>query len=203
PTRALWPFATRRYLVSHDGSAAQLTRGKTMFWSMARMTVSGIALSVGLAACAGSAHATGEQQTGASLEEQAVRQARREQNAAMASGNVERIAEFWTDDVEMRRGLGFLVVGREAYRKLFVDTGFDSAVVYQREPETVTISTAWPLAYESGSWAGHLGGVKGPAVIGGSYAAQWVKRGARWLIRGEVYVALTCAGRGCAYAAAP
>jgi len=110
---------------------------------------------------------------------------------------------FWTDDVEIRRGLGALIVGRDAYRNLFINTGSDSAVVYQRETEIVTISSVWPLAYESGTWTGHLGGAKGPVVIGGSYAAQWVKRGGRWLIRGEVYVALMCAGRGCGYAAAP
>jgi ketosteroid isomerase-like protein len=137
-------------------------------------------------------------------DEQSVRAARAAQNEAIAAGDVDRIAEFWTDDVEIRRGLGVLVVGRAAYRQLFVRGATpDADVVYQRDPKTVSISTAWPLAFESGTWAGHMGGPTGPAVIGGSYSAQWVKRGGRWLIRGEVYVALMCAGQGCAFAAAP
>jgi ketosteroid isomerase-like protein len=159
---------------------------------------------LGLAACAHSASVKGAGQSVAAADEQAVRAARMAQNEAIRSGDVDRVAEFWTEDVEIRRGLGPLIVGRDAYRLLWVNTGDpDSALVYQREPATVTISSAWPLAYESGTWAGHLGGVGGPAVIGGNYAAQWVKREGHWLIRGEVFVALTCAGRGCAYAAAP
>jgi hypothetical protein len=37
----------------------------------------------------------------------------------------------------------------------------------------------------------------------GRYAAQWVKRQGRWLIRSEVFVALTCSGIGCSYTAVP
>jgi ketosteroid isomerase-like protein len=179
---------------------------KEMLPSFVRFSVAVrvLGLALALAACAASASPNGSRQIAVTPDEQAVRAARRAQNKAIASGDVEHVAEFWTDDVEIRRGLGPLIVGRDAYRQLWIITGDpDSALVYQRESVTVTISSAWPLAYESGTWAGHLGGVNGPAVIGGNYAAQWVKREGRWLIRGEVFVALTCAGRGCAYAAAP
>ena len=140
----------------------------------------------------------------ATSDESAIRDARAAQNRAIVAGDVARIAEFWTDDVEIRRGLGQLVVGRAEYSKLFADDrNRDSALVYQREPTAVDVSPKWPLAYESGTWAGHLKRVDGPAIIRGRYSAQWVKRGNRWLIRGEVYVALTCAGAGCAFSAAP
>lgn len=135
-------------------------------------------------------------------EEAAVRAARASQNRAIAAGDVDRVAEFWTDDVAIRRGLGAAVIGKAAYRQLFVATGNDSNVVYQRSPTRVEASGTWPLAYESGTWVGRLG-VDGPVVISGEYAAQWVKRAGRWLIRGEVFVALTCAGVGCSYAATP
>ena len=79
----------------------------------------------------------------------------------------------------------------------------DSSLVYQRDPESVEVSANFPLAFESGRWAGHLGGANGPVVIGGPYSAQWVKRDGRWLIRSEVFVAMTCAGVGCGYAAVP
>src|SRR6185436_14065190 len=99
------------------------------------------------------------------------------------------VAGFWTDDVEIRRGLGVLVLGRDAYKALFnPDSGAvarGEELIYQREPTSVIVSTPWPLAYEEGSWVGHQGRADGPAQIGGRYAAQWVKRNGRWLIRGE------------------
>ena len=61
----------------------------------------------------------------------------------------------------------------------------------------------WPLAFETGTWEGHLGTMAGPTVIGGRYSAQWVKRGEQWLIRSEVFVALSCSGVGCESAVVP
>jgi ketosteroid isomerase-like protein len=139
-------------------------------------------------------------------EARTIREARAAQNRAIADGDPARIGTFWTEDVEIRRGLGALVVGRDAYRQMFEADAAgnrDSVIVYQREPATVDVSTQWPLAYEAGAWVGHLGRLDGPIVIGGRYSAQWVKRDGRWLIRGEVFVALTCADIGCRYAAVP
>jgi ketosteroid isomerase-like protein len=151
-------------------------------------------------ACAGSA-------TNESGEAQAVRTARAAQNRAIAALDTAAVASFWTEDVEIRRGLCVLVTGREAYKKLFNPDSAAIArgeeLIYQREPERVEVSAHWPLAYEEGAWVGHLGRADGPPQISGRYAAQWVKRGGRWLIRGEVYVALNCSGAGCASAAAP
>ena len=117
------------------------------------------------------------------------------------------VASFWTEDVEIRGGHGGLVVGREASRNLFnTDSGAiarGEELIYQREPASVETSVQWPLAYEAGSWTGHFGRADGPILVGGRYAAQWVKRNGRWLIRGEVYVALTCAGAECASPAVP
>jgi hypothetical protein len=76
-------------------------------------------------------------------------------------------------------------------------------VIYQREAIAIEASPHWPLAFEEGTWTGHVGSAFGPTVIGGRYSAQWVKRGGRWLIRSEVFVALTCAGVGCEYPAVP
>jgi hypothetical protein len=52
----------------------------------------------------------------------------------------------------------------------------DTALVYQRRTSDVTVSNAWPLAFETGTWMARVGG-KGPALITGRYSAQWVKRG--------------------------
>jgi ketosteroid isomerase-like protein len=140
-------------------------------------------------------------------EADAVREARAAQNRAIARFDTAAVASFWTEDVAIRRGLGAPVAGREAYRQLFVRDSAAIArgdeLIYQREPSTIEVSDTWPLAYEEGTWTGHLRDAAGPAVIGGRYSAQWVKRDGRWLIRGEVYVALTCAGNGCASKAVP
>ena len=174
-----------------------------------------VALTAGITACAGATR-TDPAPAGTSSrmsvaaegpDARAVRAARAAQNRAIAALDTATIASFWTDDVEIRRGLGVLVTGREAYKRLFNPDAAAVArgeeLVYQREPASVIVSERWPLAYEEGTWAGHRGGKDGPAVIGGRYAAQWVRRGERWLIRGEVYVALTCSAAGCASAAAP
>ena len=138
-------------------------------------------------------------------EADAVRAARAAQNRAIAALDTAAIARFWTEDVEIRRGLGAPVVGREEYKRLFnPDSGAvarGEELIYQRTPVSVVASEQWPLAYEEGTWTGHLGRADGPGLIAGRYAAQWVKRGGQWLIHGEVYVALTCSGAGCASAA--
>ena len=131
----------------------------------------------------------------------AIRDARATQTAALAREDVEAVAAFWTADVTIRRALGHAIDGALAARKAFERApSAPNHLVYRRVSTRVDVSTAWPLAFEEGDWAGHLGGAAGPAIIGGRYAAQWVKRDGRWLIRSEVFVALHCteAGRGLA-----
>ncbi len=137
-------------------------------------------------------------------DQQAIREARAAQNAAIASSNLDRAATFWTDDVTVRRALGQALSGREAARKALDPPPAPAArLIYQRLTKDVEVSAQWPLAFETGTWEGHLGTLAGAVVIGGRYSAQWVKRGDRWLIRSEVFVALTCSGVGCEAAAVP
>lgn len=134
----------------------------------------------------------------------AVREARAAQNRAIAAWDAATVASYWTEDVTVRRALGQPLAGREAARAIFELKGpRDSAIVYQRLPSAVEISTNWPLAFETGEWSGHLGSVTAPVIIGGRYSAQWVKREGRWLIRSEVFVPLSCAGTGCSAKAVP
>jgi len=134
----------------------------------------------------------------------AIRAARVAQNAAIARDDLDRVAAFWTDDVTVRRALGQSLTGRAAARQaLEPPTAPAARLVYQRQTEDVTVSEKWPLAFETGRWEGRAGDAAGPMLIGGRFSAQWVKRGGRWLIRSEVFVALTCAGAGCESAAVP
>ena len=140
----------------------------------------------------------------APADQAAVRTARSAQNEAIASGDLDRVASFWTEDVTVRRALGQPLSGRDAARKALEPPATGAAqLVYQRLTKDVEVSAKWPLAFESGAWEGHQGTARGPVVIGGRYSAQWVKRGDRWLIRSEVFVALTCSGAGCDAAAVP
>jgi ketosteroid isomerase-like protein len=140
----------------------------------------------------------------APADEAAVRAARKAQNEAIASGDLDRVASFWTDDVTVRRALGQPMSGRAAARKALEPPAAPAShLIYQRLTKDVEVSAKWPLAFESGAWEGHQSTLRGPVVIGGRYSAQWVKRGDRWLIRSEVFVALTCAGAGCDAAAVP
>jgi len=129
-----------------------------------------------------------------SREAAAVRAARTAQNTAIAAHDIDRAASFWTDDVVIRSGLGRVIQGRDVYRATL---GADTATVYNREPDRVDVSDneRWPLAFESGTWTGKSR--RGQPLIRGRYAAQWIKRDGRWLIRSEVFVALSCSGAGC------
>ncbi len=142
----------------------------------------------------------------------AIRAARSAQNDAIAAGDLNAITSFWTDDITVRRALGSPVAGRAAARAAFEPpTGVAASgvaasgprIVYRRLPNEVEVSAQWPLAFETGVWEGREGTHDGPVIIGGKFSAQWVKRDGRWLIRSEVFVALTCAGAGCSLLAVP
>lgn len=120
---------------------------------------------------------------------ESIRQARIDQNRAMALGDAEQAATFWTDDITLRRGLGDSIIGKDAYRNLINPAPNEHSLVYVREPDLIEISSQWPLAYESGVWTAMR---ESSPVISGRYSAQWVKRNGTWLIRSEVFVALTC-----------
>lgn len=140
----------------------------------------------------------------ASPDESAIRAARIAQTKALADNDLDRVASFWTSDVSIRRALGQPLSGIEAARKVLEPTGSGApTVIYQRESTDIEVSPNWPLAYEQGRWSGRLGSVSAPVIIAGRYSAQWVKRNGQWLIRSEVFVALTCADAGCKYPAAP
>ena len=131
----------------------------------------------------------------------AIRAARYAQNEAIAVGDLDGIAAFWTEDVIIRPSLGPPIRGRAAYREAF---GSDSAgTVFVRRPTLIEVSPHWPLAFESGVWSKHLAGVASPPVITGRYSAQWIKRDGRWRIRAEVFVPIDCDGPGCGTPLAP
>lgn len=130
-----------------------------------------------------------------------MRAARAAQNAAIIARDFDRVASYWTDSVTLTAGLGTELRGRVAYRRAFEQ---DAAITYERTPKEVEVSANWPLAWERGSWTGRgSGGGNAVPRISGSYAAQWIKVGGRWLIRSELFVATSCQGVACRWPAAP
>jgi uncharacterized protein (TIGR02246 family) len=157
------------------------------------MTISSRLAVIG--AVAAGAFALARTTSQSSREAAAVRAVRAAQNSAIAQHDIDRAASFWTDDVVIRSALGRVIQGRANYRSVM---SADSVTVYRRDPERVDVSgnDRWPLAFESGTWTGR-GARDGRPLLRGRYAAQWVKRDGRWLIRAEVFVALGCSGTGC------
>jgi len=127
-----------------------------------------------------------------------IRAARLAQNQAIRGRYFDSAAAFWLPNVVVSAGLGLAFQGREVYQRAFV---LDSAITYNREPDSITVSPNWPLAWEQGRWTGrpHAGG---EPVISGQYSAMWMKVGNRWLIRSELFVATNCAQLACAWPAA-
>jgi ketosteroid isomerase-like protein len=124
-----------------------------------------------------------------------VRAARLAQNAALAIRALDSAATFWTTDVVIVSSRGRVMRGKDTYRQAFAG---DSVMVYVRTPGRIEAASPWPLVWEEGVWSGRLG-ANGPEVIGGRYAAQWHRVAGRWLIRSEVFVALSCSGEPCSW----
>lgn len=164
---------------------------------ISRITVAGIAL------LALAAHG---QAAASSTDEAKIKESRRLQTMALAKGDLDTVVKYWDPAITIRRALGHPVDGAQAARKLLEPSATQNpatAIVFQREATSVTVSSNWPLAYEEGKWSGHVGTADSKPIMTGKYAAQWVKRDGVWLIRSEVFVAIDCADAGCKATALP
>lgn len=142
----------------------------------------------------------------ASSDEAKIKESRRLQTIALATGDLDTVVKYWDPAITIRRALGQPVDGAQDARKLLEPSATQNpatAIVFQREATSVTVSSNWPLAYEEGKWSGHVGNANSKPILSGKYAAQWVKRDGVWLIRSEVFVAIDCADVGCKAAALP
>lgn len=147
---------------------------------------------IAVLACSNPPHA----QSTLAARENAIREARLAQNTAIAARDADSVATFWTDDVSVTAGLGFVLRGREAYKTAF---GHDAPMLYSRVPEKIVVSNKWPLAWEEGVWTGTATAPQSDQNLGGRYAAQWVNENGRWRIRSELFVALNCRGAPCEF----
>lgn len=134
----------------------------------------------------------------ASDESQVIRSLRAASNAAIAAHDAGAVASFFDEDYVITISTGAIERSRQAAAESFA-AHFDEFpdVVYVRTPVEITVSEAYPLAFESGNWIGSRTDANGLLENGGKYTAAWRKEGGAWKIYSELFVGLYCRGEDC------
>ena len=128
-------------------------------------------------------------------DEQMIRAARGQSNAAIAKHDLDGIAAAWMDDVHVVSSTSAQAAGKNANRqRMAAQFKNRPDTIYIRKPLTIEVYAPWDVASERGEWTGKWSEPDGPLEIGGSYQAQWRKIDGRWLILGELFVPTRCNG---------
>ncbi len=134
--------------------------------------------------------------TTASRDESQIRENRNASNVAIAAHDTSAIATYWLNDVFVLTSRNVQNIGREKNAVAFSDefkTRQD--LIYIRTPDRVEVSSPGTMASETGDWIGRWKDGDEEVRITGTYDAKWIKTDGRWLIRAEIYTALTCEGK--------
>lgn len=128
----------------------------------------------------------------------AIKAIREESNLAIARHDVETVVSSLDEDYVITISTGDILYGREPQAATWADHFAEFRdVVYVRTPTEVTISDAYPLAIENGTWEGSRTTPNGKLNNSGSYTASWRKVDGAWKIRSELFVGLACEGADC------
>ena len=115
-----------------------------------------------------------------------IKQARAENNAAIAKHDTAGIARHLLSNFVQVRGNSGQTIGKDlvlqSWQELFNAT---PEISYIRTPSEIIISTNDTLAWETGSWKAIKSYSKG-----GKYTAQWKRSEGIWKIRAELFVSL-------------
>ncbi|MEA2415626.1 MAG: hypothetical protein QOI58_2283 [Thermoanaerobaculia bacterium] len=137
-------------------------------------------------------------------DETIIRDSRAASNAALAAHNGAAFAQVLKDDATVVAASGKVTQGRAAIQQ-GIESRWNSQpdLVFVRTPTSIEISRSDPAASERGTWTGHTTTPAGTADSRGDYLAVWRKTTTSaglpsWTIASEVFVALDCAGAGCA-----
>ncbi|HSV12376.1 MAG TPA: nuclear transport factor 2 family protein [Hanamia sp.] len=107
-------------------------------------------------------------------------------NDAIATHDVDGIAKYWLDDFVQIIGRGVYQTGKDSivasWKTLFKNS---AKVSYVRNPNEIVVSDNDTLAWERGKWIGIHSYSKG-----GNYAAMWIKRNGKWMLKAELFVSL-------------
>ena len=123
---------------------------------------------------------------------------RMKSNDAIARHDVDALQSYLDDDFVITISTGAIERSREEHGKSFA-AHFEEYpdVVYVRTPSEITLSEAYPLAIEPGTWVGSRTTENGKLENGGQYTAAWRKTDGVWRIYSELFVGLYCSGVDC------
>jgi ketosteroid isomerase-like protein len=134
----------------------------------------------------------------ASEDADSIRSLRAESNQAIAVHDVNALIHLLDDEYVIAASSGDILQGRDENAESWTGHFADFPdVVYIRTPLEVTVSEAYPLAIENGTWVGSMTAANGKLEKGGRYTAGWRKVAGVWKIRSELFVALYCHGIDC------
>jgi ketosteroid isomerase-like protein len=128
----------------------------------------------------------------------AIQAARMKSNDAIARHDVDTLQSVLDEDFVITISSGAIERSRDAHGRSFA-SHFEQYpdVVYVRTPTEITLSKAYPLAIEHGTWVGSRTGENGKLENGGQYTAAWRKTDGEWRIYSELFVGLYCNGADC------
>jgi ketosteroid isomerase-like protein len=128
-------------------------------------------------------------------DEQMIRAARDQSNAAIAKHDLDGIAAVWMDDVHVVSSTSAQAAGKNANReRMAAQFKNRPDTIYVRKAVTIEVYPQWSVASERGEWTGQWSEPDGALEIGGTYQAQWRKINGRWLIQAELFVPTHCTG---------
>lgn len=124
--------------------------------------------------------------------ENLIRSARLASNQAIQARDLDALTQFWEPEIQVTTSSGSHLSGSEAYRAAFQKQFVKFAdISYVRTPTTIKIDQEGSKAAESGQWTGKYKDADGVKEVKGTYMAMWRWNGLVWLIRSELYVALS------------
>ena len=127
-----------------------------------------------------------------------IRALRMQSNEAIARHDVQALRSFLNEDYVITISTGAIERSRDEHSSSFAQHFAEFPdVVYVRKPSAITISDAYPLAIEQGTWVGTRTAESGKLESGGQYTAAWKKTDGSWKIYSELFVALYCHGVDC------
>ena len=128
-------------------------------------------------------------------DELAIRSLRAASNQAIQDRNLTAFGETMLPDMEVTRGSGTHVSGRDSILASVAVQFKDSAFLgYVREIDRIQVSATAPLAAEHGHWTGRFRRPDGVQTITGTYLAMWRNTESGWKLRSELFVSLACTG---------
>ena len=131
----------------------------------------------------------------APADDQLIRAARNQSNAAIAKHDLAGIAATWMEDVHVVSSTSAQTAGKNSNReRMAAQFKNRPDTIYVRKPITIEVYAPWNVASERGEWTGKWSEPDGSLEIGGTYQAQWRKIDGRWLIQAELFVPTHCKG---------